>query len=588
MNILITAGGTTEKIDQVRKISNISTGALGRLIYQQLDGYSESITKVFYIYAKGAVLPSINLITNTEFIEIESVADLENAIRQVMGSNTIDYFIHSMAVSDYTVDWVSNSKMIGDLIEDFQCRGITTPECILRTINDYPVYQNNVYNKNSKISSDSDDLILRLKPTTKVISIIKKLQPHAFLVGFKLLNGASDAELFDVGFKLLRKNRCNLVVANDLAKIRQGTHEALVIYPEKEFDKFSGKEAVAKNLIDIMFKRGSVAHPKSINVGNEILSLEQFRTQIESMKKTGKQLFDSGLLPTVESGTYGNMSIMTNNGMLITGRNVNKGNLSDNDIVYVEKCVDSSEENVYSNVHYHGTVKPSIDTAIHWELYKKTGKKAIVHVHTKKMYSNFPITGDNYPCGSDEELKAIIEVWEANPQDIIQLYKHGLIILGDTLEDCLSKLNTVNNKLSIEKMENEHLTGDVWELWREWLKHLNDIEVKQHENPEFWLTDMFYLIKKENIPVALLILKVENNEFNFSVYTKEVYQGKGLDVGKNVIKLLTNLAKSRNDIDSLVLNTKDACGVIRYYSLFGFEKQDQQDSDQIRMVKKLR
>ncbi|NLX24567.1 MAG: phosphopantothenate--cysteine ligase, partial [Lentisphaerae bacterium] len=55
MNVLITAGGTAEKIDDVRKISNIATGRLGSLI---ADAFlkMEDVT-VTYVCSEEAYVP---------------------------------------------------------------------------------------------------------------------------------------------------------------------------------------------------------------------------------------------------------------------------------------------------------------------------------------------------------------------------------------------------------------------------------------------------------------------------------------------------------------------------------------------------
>ena len=54
MDILITAGGTSERIDEVRKISNIATGRLGSLI---ADAFLQKDTDVTYLCTEGAILP---------------------------------------------------------------------------------------------------------------------------------------------------------------------------------------------------------------------------------------------------------------------------------------------------------------------------------------------------------------------------------------------------------------------------------------------------------------------------------------------------------------------------------------------------
>ena len=101
----------------------------------------------------------------------------------------------------------------------------------------------------SKISSYEDNLIIVLKPTPKIISIIKNLSPSTYLVGFKLLDGVSKEELIEVAKRLRNKNNCNLVVANDLATIRNGEHIGYIIDKNNEVEEAHGKDDIAKKLV---------------------------------------------------------------------------------------------------------------------------------------------------------------------------------------------------------------------------------------------------------------------------------------------------------------------------------------------------
>ncbi len=50
MNIVITAGCTSEKIDNVRKITNSSSGKLGMIIANEiLNKYEDEIDIIYYI-----------------------------------------------------------------------------------------------------------------------------------------------------------------------------------------------------------------------------------------------------------------------------------------------------------------------------------------------------------------------------------------------------------------------------------------------------------------------------------------------------------------------------------------------------------
>lgn len=242
-NIVITAGGTSEKIDNVRKITNSSSGKLGCVIANKLiEEHEKNIKKIYFVCSKNSVKPNHKKV---EIIEIMDTNDLENVVRNLLVDKKIDYFIHSMAVSDYTVQYVTTAEKLANYFEQ------KDNENFVENICNYEEGLND-----SKISSSEDNLIIKLKKTPKIISLIKSISPKTFLVGFKLLDGVSEGELIDVAYKLKEKNKCNLVVANDLSNIRNGNHRAFIIKNRDEYVTASGKEDIAEKLIEEMISCG--------------------------------------------------------------------------------------------------------------------------------------------------------------------------------------------------------------------------------------------------------------------------------------------------------------------------------------------
>lgn len=240
-NIIITAGGTSEKIDNVRKITNSSSGKLGCTIANKLiELTNDKINKIYYICAKNSLKPNNEKI---EIIEVFDTSDLKNTVENLLLNNKIDYFIHSMAVSDYTVDFVTTASKIANRINTNKEEDI------------YNLIISNVDNfTENKISSYEDDLIIKLKRTPKIISLIKDLSPQTYLIGFKLLDGVTESELIKVATKLKDKNKCDLVVANDLSNIRNGHHKAFIIKKDNSYIEAQDKEDIATKLISEMTK----------------------------------------------------------------------------------------------------------------------------------------------------------------------------------------------------------------------------------------------------------------------------------------------------------------------------------------------
>ena len=238
-NVIITAGGTSERIDNVRKITNSGSGKLGFMIANKLI-QNGSINKIYYICSKESYKPTN---PKVEVIEITDTKELQDVVKSLLSNNTIHYFIHSMAVSDYTIDYVTTVKELAQEIENKANLSIT--DAIIN-------FSNGI--KDGKISSYEKHLIIKLKPTPKIISIIKDLSPHTFLVGFKLLNHVSKDELLETAIKLKDKNHCDMVIANDLSSIRNGDHEAFIIRNDNSYIHAHGKEDIAKKLIKEMFQ----------------------------------------------------------------------------------------------------------------------------------------------------------------------------------------------------------------------------------------------------------------------------------------------------------------------------------------------
>lgn len=228
---IITAGGTSERIDNVRKITNSSSGKLGMLIADCLLKERNDIL-IYYVCSKNSLRPSDDRV---HVLEVEETLDLKNTLEDLLLSNEINYFIHSMAVSDYMTDFVTNLSNI--------------KESITKSNNIDEAFENIEAIKGNKISSYEDNLVVVLKPTPKIISIIKNLSPSTYLVGFKLLDGVSKLELINTAKKLRDKNRCDLVVANDLSSIRNGEHIAYIIDNDNNVEEAHGKIKIAEYIV---------------------------------------------------------------------------------------------------------------------------------------------------------------------------------------------------------------------------------------------------------------------------------------------------------------------------------------------------
>lgn len=228
MNIIITAGGTSERIDDVRSITNTSTGRLGRAVGECfLNTYGDKIETLYYLHGLRALPPEGSRV---KAIPVEGVRDLEAELSRLLTCEKIDAVIHAMAVSDYMV------------------KEVTTLEKI-KAGDEEPLSGN-------KISSDIDDLTIIMERSPKVISMIKGKSPDTTLVGFKLLSHVSREELIRVGHGLLEKNGCSFVLANDLAEIGGGKHRGYLIHRDGTYDTMETNEEIGDMIAKRVMEEG--------------------------------------------------------------------------------------------------------------------------------------------------------------------------------------------------------------------------------------------------------------------------------------------------------------------------------------------
>ena len=221
MKLLITSGGTSEKIDQVRSITNHSTGKLGALIADSFLAQGDQVT---LITTRNAIKPAAH--PNLTIQIIENVQELFEMMKPLV--KTHDVLIHSMAVSDYTPIYMTGFEQI------------TTSQDLTEFLNKT--------NKQSKISSKDNYQVLFLKQTPKIISQVKKWNPNICLIGFKLLVDVSKEKLLTVARASLTKNQAEIIVANDLSDISDNQHHAYLVKINSVI-KADTKEEIAQQLV---------------------------------------------------------------------------------------------------------------------------------------------------------------------------------------------------------------------------------------------------------------------------------------------------------------------------------------------------
>jgi phosphopantothenate--cysteine ligase len=208
LNVVITAGGTREYLDDVRVLTNISTGKLGSKIADEFLAHGHEVT---YVSPESARMPADANTGHYSYVKVTDVNSVMEAMRILVPK--ADVVIQSMAVSDFTFNLSEALKVSGESPEAFV-------EHIRKTITKTP----------------------------KVIANFRKWNPKAILVGFKFTVGKKKDELTEIATKLMKDNKLDMVFANDKAQMKKaGEHVGILIMKDWS-EELHNKDEIAKTI----------------------------------------------------------------------------------------------------------------------------------------------------------------------------------------------------------------------------------------------------------------------------------------------------------------------------------------------------
>jgi phosphopantothenoylcysteine decarboxylase/phosphopantothenate--cysteine ligase len=210
--LLVTAGPTWVRIDPVRHIGNLSTGRTGLLIAREAARRGAAVTLLF-----GPGQERVTTEDRAAFrvVDVVTFDDLHAAVREHVGSRRYDALVHAAAVSDYR-----------------------------------PVAE-----EHAKLPSGEAELVLRLRPTPKIVDEVRGLDPDILLVKFKLETGRTEEELLRIAQESRERSRADLVVANDVSRKTGGQHEAYLLGEHGLLRRAETTEELAAVLLDEIAKR---------------------------------------------------------------------------------------------------------------------------------------------------------------------------------------------------------------------------------------------------------------------------------------------------------------------------------------------
>lgn len=206
--VLVTAGGTVERLDPVRYLSNDSSGKMGYAVAEEARGMGAEVVLI----SAPSSLPRPE---GVEFVPVVSALDMLSAVMERL--NDVDIVIKAAAVADY------------------------------RPAEASPV----------KIKKKDEEMTIRLVKNPDILQQIGERKTKQYVIGF----AAETNDLEANGLDKLRRKNCDLMVANDvtLEGAGFGTDTNIVTLLDKDGNverlPILSKREVARHLLKLAAER---------------------------------------------------------------------------------------------------------------------------------------------------------------------------------------------------------------------------------------------------------------------------------------------------------------------------------------------
>jgi len=210
LTILVTSGPTIEYIDDIRYITNKSSGKMGFALAR--DAVRRGAHCILVSGPTKLTPPA-----ECEYVPVETTGEmLETVITQLKEKN-VDVFIGAAAVADWKLKKQAQGKL-----------------------------------------PSSKNFSIELFPTEKIIEKVKKLSPATVLVAFKAEHGLNEKQLIAKSYERLKQVQADYIVANDVSEPDSGfqsdDNKIFVINTKGEV-QFKGKDTknvLAQRILDIV------------------------------------------------------------------------------------------------------------------------------------------------------------------------------------------------------------------------------------------------------------------------------------------------------------------------------------------------
>jgi phosphopantothenoylcysteine synthetase/decarboxylase len=181
MNCIITAGPTFEPLDEVRRLTNFSTGRLGTELANHLAARGDQVT---LLIGEAATYPGERRAKSVKVFS--TTADLRAKLKSFSGKK-VDVIFHAAAVSDFGFGQIFMETKPGEFTAAKASR---------------------------KISTRAGGLLVELVPTPKIIAELRRWFPRTLLVGWKYEADGGRADALRAARRQLADCATDFCVAN--------------------------------------------------------------------------------------------------------------------------------------------------------------------------------------------------------------------------------------------------------------------------------------------------------------------------------------------------------------------------------------
>lgn len=181
MNCIVTAGPTYEPLDDVRRLTNFSTGRLGTELANFLTARGHKVT---LLIGESAIWPGERQAQSVKVFS--TTADLRAKLKSFSGKK-VDAIFHAAAVSDFRFGNIFAPNGAGEFVALPASR---------------------------KISTRSGGLLVELVPTPKIIADLRGWFPKTRIIGWKFEADGRRADALRAAKKQLADCATDFCVAN--------------------------------------------------------------------------------------------------------------------------------------------------------------------------------------------------------------------------------------------------------------------------------------------------------------------------------------------------------------------------------------